>query len=50
MKKSNLSSDGISPLESSHNVNQNGLSEEGSKPTQVTIINPHISYKREKEG
>jgi hypothetical protein len=44
MKKSNLSSDGISPLESSHNVNQNGLSEEGSKPTQVTIINPHISH------
>ncbi|KAK2391079.1 protein FAR1-RELATED SEQUENCE [Trifolium repens] len=52
MKKSNLSvSDGISPLKSSHNVNQNDLSEEESEPPQVTIRNPHTSHtKREKEG
>ncbi|WJX89358.1 hypothetical protein P8452_71363 [Trifolium repens] len=38
MKKSNLSvSDGISHLESSHNVNQNDLSEEESEPPQQNL-------------
>jgi hypothetical protein len=53
MKKSNLSvSDGISHLESSHNVNQNDLSVEESEPPQVTIRNPHISHTkgRKKDG
>jgi hypothetical protein len=53
MKKSNLSvSDGISPLESSHNVNQNDLSEEENEPPQVTIRNPHTSHTkgRKKDG
>lgn len=52
MKKSNLGiSDGVSPLESSQNVNQNCLSEEESEP-ELTIRNPRNAQTkgRKKDG
>lgn len=52
MKKSNLAiSDGVSPLESGQNVNQNCLSEEESEP-ELTIRNPRNAQTkgRKKDG